>query len=60
MSEISRVFLAIIFILTLMLSYNIGFIFGMKEIMGIDKKFDDDFKKMVIDLITEKYIRREH
>ena len=59
MNWITIWFLVAFFVLSMLLAYNLGCIKGMKEIMDIDREFDDKYKHMVIDFICEHYISKE-
>lgn len=44
--------------LIIYISFCVGYIKGMKNIIDMDNKYDYEFRKLITDFVTEKYVRK--
>lgn len=49
----------VVIICLLAIAYNIGCISGMRKIMAIDEEGDKEFKQMILDFVSEKYVKKD-
>lgn len=62
MQEIALIILLCLYPATIcgaVLAYSKGYINGMKTIINMDTEYDEKFKKMITDFVTEKYERKK-
>lgn len=62
MQEIALIILLCLYPATIcgaILAYSKGYINGMKTIINMDTEYDEKFKKMITDFVTEKYERKK-
>lgn len=41
-----------------LLMYCVGYVRGMKETINIDNEYDKKFKKLIVDFVTENYVKK--
>lgn len=58
MNELIILLTVCLIALLVYVSFYIGYVKGMKEIIDMDNEYDYKFKKLITDFVTEKYERR--